>query len=113
MSSLEKDLKPLILCKKNIKKLLQGHYGDEIQLALNPQQNILELIFFSLISSADTVSQIHNINTFKWAGKSLRRAMQTVNLGLDDTFCDAKNLKRSWKNKIIPDKWMIFYFSVF
>ena len=30
--------------------------------------------------------------------------MQTVNFGLDDTVCDAKSLKRSWKNKMIPDK---------
>lgn len=64
-------------------------------------------------SSPDIASIINNVNTLKSDGESLKRAMQTVNFGLDDIFCDAENLKRSWKNTIISSEWMIFYSGLF
>lgn len=36
-------------------------------------------------SSPDIASKINNVNTLKSDGESLKRAMQTVNFGLDDT----------------------------
>ena len=64
-------------------------------------------------SSPDIASIINNVNTLKSDGESLKRAMQTVNFGLDDIFCDAENLRRSWKNTIISSEWMIFYSGLF
>ena len=32
---------------------------------------------------------------------------------MDNLFCDAGNLKRSWTNTVIPDEWMIFYSVLF
>lgn len=37
MSSLDNDPEPFILYNCDVKKLLQGHYGNEIQFALNSQ----------------------------------------------------------------------------
>ena len=37
--SLNKDPEPVILYNRDVKKLLQDHYGGKIQLALNPQKN--------------------------------------------------------------------------
>ena len=95
ISLLEKDLKTVILYKYDVKKVLQEHYCDETQFALNAQQNKSELIFLSFLSSSDVASKINNINTFKSVGDSLKWAMQSVNFEIDNTFCDAANLKRS------------------
>ena len=51
-------------------------------------------MFLSSMRSADIVS---NTSILKSAVKSLRPAMQTLNFGLDNTFFDTENLKRSIK----------------
>lgn len=80
MSLLDNDPEPFILYNCDVKKLLQGHYGNEIQFALNSQQNKSELVFLSSIRSVDVVSKINRIKTLKSAGESLRQAtMQTAN----------------------------------
>lgn len=61
MSLLDKDPEPLILYSSNVKKLLQGYYGDETQFALNPQQNKSEFVFLSSIISADLAPKINDI----------------------------------------------------
>ena len=72
ISSLEKDPEHIILYDRDVKKLLWRHYGDEIQFALDPQQDKSELVFLSCMSSADVASKINNINTLNSSGESLR-----------------------------------------
>ena len=55
------------------------------------------------MSSAYIVS---NTSILKSAVKSLRRAMQNLNFGLDNTFCDTENLKKSKKKKLKKKKKM-------
>ena len=113
MSSLDKRPDPITLYNRDVKKLLENHYGENIQFALNPQQNKSELVFLSSISSADVASKISNLNILKSAGESLRQSIKEVDFGLDDSFCDAPSLKRSWENTAIPDDWMTFYSALF
>ena len=87
--SLNKDPEPVILYNRDVKKLLQDHYGGKIQFALNPQKNKSELVFLSSISPVDVAAKISNINLLKEAGESLRMSMKTVDFGLDDSFCDS------------------------
>ena len=41
------------------------------------------------------ILSINNPKILKSAIESLRRAMKTLNFGLDDPFCDPENLERS------------------
>ena len=49
----------------------------------------------------------------KIAGKILRKSLKETDFGLDDDFCDAEGLKKSWEETQIPNDWITFYSSLF
>ena len=49
----------------------------------------------------------------KIAGKILRKSLKETDFGLDDDFCDAEGLKKSWEETQIPNDWITFYSSIY
>ena len=92
----------VLIYNRNVKKLLSDHYGDSIQYAPNPRQNESEIVFSSNVNAAQLTAKIKNTNVMKTAGVSLKQALQKVDFGIEDKFCDAEELKPSWEQTSMP-----------
>ena len=53
------------------------------------------------------------LDTTKSAAKSIRTALKQVDCKLQDRFCDAEELKRSWLNTKMPDELLTFFSELF
>ena len=85
-------------CKCERAKNDNGNVNNNIETKFkNRKKQLFHLALKELEtqSFADITSKISHINTLKSGGDELlRRAIQTVHFGVDDTFCDAGNLKK-------------------
>ena len=47
------------------------------------------------------------------AGIQLRKAIQRVDFGLQDSFCDSQDLQDSWENTMMPESLLTFFSALF
>ena len=98
---------------RDVKKLLEDHFGDRIQFAQNPRRYESELVFSSSITAADLAIKIKNLDAVKQVGETLNEAAKQIDYGLDNKFCDAEELRHSWENNPMPDEWLTFYSALY
>ena len=84
---------------RNVKKKIIDHYGD--------------VMFSSHFTAADLGAKIKNLKTIRKVGEALNHSAKQVDYGLDDSFCDAEELKRAWEHTPMPDEWLTFYAALF
>ena len=72
--------------------------------------NCSSLHLFKVVS---WLQKLKNLDQIGEAAGQLRQVMLDVDFGLDDRFCDAADLKRSWEETSMPDDWMYFFANLF
>ena len=93
----------ITLQNKDIKQLLIDHYGNKIQFA-HTCSNAIELVYSQAIHYSDLETKIKNQDILHEAGYISRGTLQQIKFGLWDKFCDARDVRNSWKATSMPDK---------
>ena len=96
-----------------MKSFLIEHYGNDIQFSANNKKNESDMVFSAHITASEIARKVKHLDVVEKAGESLRQAMKEVDCGLDDRFCDADELQRSWETIVMPDVWLTLYASVY
>lgn len=96
-----------------VKIFLVRTYQDTIRFCPPKQKNEPLLVFSASISPEDLASKLRSIDAVRNAGEILRKELLHVDFHLDDKFCDAKELQKSWENTEIPDVLLNFFSSLF
>ena len=98
---------------RDVRELLETHYGDKINLVPNSRVNESYFLYSSSINAELLALKIKNQNIMAEAGKMVRAELLKVNFGLQDSFCDKNDLKRSWEETTMPDCLMTFFGALF
>ena len=68
------------------------HFQDCINFQNSGQRNELIMIFSAKLSVEDVIKILKSISVMKSATETIRNALQQVDFGLQDRFCDAEEL---------------------
>ena len=96
-----------------VRRLLDDHFREDIGFTSNVRKNESDIFFSSEISAEALTVKLKNIDEFKAAGEGLRRLARGVDFGLEDSLCDATDVKNAWESTIIPDNWLTFLCSLY
>ena len=61
----------------------------------------------------DEINSLRYIDIVKTAAIEIRKSLPGVNFELENSFCDAHQLKQSWKETKIPDVLLSFFAALF
>ena len=70
-------------------------------------------VFSSTVGIEDVINSLRSLNNIKSGALDIRRALLDVDFGLNDKFCDADELKDSWKNIQVPEVLLSFFATLF
>lgn len=101
------------LYNRDVKTLLQDHYGDKIQFSPSHRVNEPEMCFSAEITVEDLTKSLRNRDIVRSAGEILREALQKVDFKLTDRFCDGSELRESWEQTHMPDQLLTFFSALF
>ena len=101
------------LTNKEIKSFLIDELGDTILFCQPERKNQSQFVFSSSIDVNHVVNSLRNLNVIKEAAITIRKSPLEVNFGLDDSFCDAQQLKQSWRETKIPSSLVTFFSALF
>ena len=101
------------LTNKEIKSFLIDELGDTISFCQPERKNQSQFVFSSSIDVNHVVNSLRNLNVIKEAAITIRKSLLEVNFGLDDSFCDAQQLKQSWRETKIPSSLVTFFSALF
>ena len=101
------------ISNKEIKLFLMEQLQDSIQFWPSKNKNESLLIFSSKLSAQDMVQKVRSTDIIISAALSLCHAMLEESFDLDDKFCNADDLEKSWKKTKMSDKFMTFFSSLF
>ena len=91
------------LLNKYIKCLLLEEFGDNIKFCNPEKKNESQFVFSSSIQLDDVVNSLRRMNVVKSAAATIREALLNVDFKLKNRFCDAQELKESWKATKVSD----------
>ena len=101
------------LKNNEIKGFLIEEFGDSISFCDPERKNLSLFAFSSSIEVKDVVNSLRNLDVVKSAAVEIRKSLLEVSFALDDSFCDAHQLKQSWKEKKIPEVLLTFFSALF
>ena len=96
-----------------MKTMLQNHYGEKIVITSNIRKNESDLVYSAHIKPEDLVIKMKNQDLMREAGQHIREAIQKVDFGLQDKFCDGDDLRDSWENTAMPMALINFFSALF
>ena len=70
------------------------------------------MIFLKSLSAEDLTDTIRANDSIRECAKIIRGLLLEENFGLQDKFCDARDLEESWKNIVVPEQ-IIFLATLF
>lgn len=100
------------LYNNEIKGFLVRAYQETITFCESKRKNEPMLVFSSKLSTDQLAAKIRSHDAVKEAGDIIRNAMQSIDFNLQDKFCDATELRRSWENTKMPDILLTFFSSL-
>ena len=96
-----------------LKNFQSEAFGESIQFCKPESKNESMLVFSSKISVSDVVNTIRSTDISRTAGLEIRKALMTLEFGLENKFCDAQELEYAWENTSIPDTVITFLAALF
>ena len=88
---------------------LQHTFYDQISFCQPYRKEQSEVVYSSSIDPSHMVAKIQALDMFDTVGKALRSALQDVDFGLQDSFCDKIDLMESLLKTKIPESLITFY----
>lgn len=93
--------------------LLTNHFGDQICYSQPKQLNKSRLFFSRSVTAESMVETIRSTDPIKQCAELIRQSLLDTDFELNDRFCDASDLKTSWKNVIIPETLLKFFEALY
>ena len=97
------------LKNNEIKGFLIKEFGDSISFCDPERKNQSLFAFSSSIEVQDVINSLQNIDVAKTAAIEITKSLLDVNFGLENSFCDAHQLKQSWKETKILQVFLSFF----
>ena len=91
-----------------IKEFLSQKFASKISFCKPYKQNDSTIVYPSHITN-QILAKIQNLNLLKKAGEVIRKQLQQVDFGLNDSFCDCNDLKDSWSTTRMPETLVEFF----
>ena len=96
------------LKNNEIKSFPIKEFGDSISF-WDPERKDQSFAFSSSTEVQDVINFLQNIDAVKCAAIDIRKSLLDVNFELENSFCDAHQLKQSWKEtKILHVPFQLF-----
>ena len=92
-----------------VKSFLVEFLGDSIQFCELDRKNQPLMVLSSSLDISDVINTLRALDSVKVQAKVIRSKLLNVDFGLQDKFCDAEELKHSWRTTKIPDELLIFF----
>ena len=96
-----------------IKCFIEAEFGDSVQFCKSSSKNMSTFIFSSSVSVSDITNVLRSTDCVQNAARDIRKALLTVDFGLEGKFGDEHELKDAWKNTDIPDIVLSFFATLF
>ena len=96
------------LSNKDVKCFLIKEHGHNIKFNESVRKNASPFVFHAETKVEYVINSLLNINAAKSAAEVIKESLLGVHYNLDDSFCDAQDLKQSWRQTKVPDALMIF-----
>ena len=101
------------LKNNEIKGFLIEKFGDSISFCDPERKNQSLFAFSSSIEVQDVINSPRNIDVVKTAAIEIRKSLLDINFRIENSFCDAHQLKQSWKETKIPEILLSFFAASF
>ena len=98
---------------REVKVLLMCHFGDNIRFS-RPKQLTKSVMFFGNNVTAETMAEtIRNADPVRECALLLRQSLLETDFDLNDRFCDASDLEKSWNKVKIPEPLLKFFATLY
>ena len=91
------DLEDININNSEVNNFLIESMGEEIQFCPSTCSNESLFVISSEINIQDVVKILRSIDATKLVAKKIRKCLLAIDLGLNERFCDAEDLKESWE----------------
>ena len=98
-----------VIRPNEVQRYLTLYFANDIQVYKNPNVREGNYVFSSKLSDTEVSLRMRQVTLIENAGKALKKAIKSVDFALDDSFCDAHELKSSWEKVSMPEEWLVFY----
>ena len=96
-----------------VKDFLENAFENIIQFCSSARLNESLFLFSSTISIQDVVKKLRSVNATRDGAKTIRKSLLNLDFRLNDKFCDAEELKTSWRKTVMPDELITFLVTLF
>ena len=103
----------ILIQNNEIKIFLVKIYGDRMRFCPSQCKNESLIVFLSHLKAETLAATIRSQDAVRTAGTILKNALQYVDFGLHDKFCDASELRKSWESTRMPDVFLTLFSSMF
>lgn len=97
---------------REIKLGLCKHYGTNVHFSIPRQVNKSEMCFYKC-NTEDLADSIRCFNPISECAKKLREELMATDFDLQNSFCDATALEKSWEQFQMPDVFIQFFAVLF
>lgn len=87
--------------------------GEEIQFCVPSNPRRSTIFYHSTVSRNDLMEKIFFMDPIKEAASTIRESLLSTNFNLNDSFCDASDLKTSWEQTAMPESLLKFFAELF
>jgi hypothetical protein len=101
------------ITNSEVKTFLISLMNNHIQFCPSTRLNESLYVFSSDVSIEDVVKILRSLDATKEVASKIRKCLLKMDFGLNDSFCDAEELKHSWKNTVMPDQLVTFFSTLF
>ena len=101
------------ITNSEVKTFLISLMDNHIQFCPSTRSNESLFVFSSDVSLQDVVKILRSLDTTKEVANKIRKCLLKMDFGLNNSFCDAEELKHSWRNTAMPDELITFFSTLF
>ncbi|KAG8196934.1 hypothetical protein JTE90_027637 [Oedothorax gibbosus] len=95
-----------IIRNNEVKLRLLRYYENEISFSSSNSKNESLMVFSSKLDINEIIERMRKVDNIKTAAKEIREALQKVDFGLTNKFCDSDELITSWMTTEMPDEML-------
>lgn len=98
---------------RDVKLFLVNHFGDKVVFSYPRQKNKSIMCFSRCVTPTSMAETIRTTDPISLCAKQIKQSLQEVDFDLQDRFCDANDLERSWYDMDIPEPLLRFFSVLF
>ena len=91
------------LCLRSVSRLMTRMHGENFLSNKEIKLFLVESFGSSIQFCQDIVKKMRSLDNIKTAAATIRQSLLVLDIGLDDKFCDAEELKEAWRKKVMPN----------